>query len=58
MSARKAERLYKSDFKGTASEHKVSLVETDDYPKIGDNELAEFVWWDRKKPLPRYAHVD
>ena len=58
MSARKAERLFKCDFKGTASAHKVSLVETDDKPILGDKELAEFTWWDRKKPIPRYSHVD
>ena len=58
MSARKAERLFKCDFKGTASEHKVSLVETKDKPRLGDKELAEFIWWDRKKSIPKYAHVD
>jgi 8-oxo-dGTP diphosphatase len=58
MSARKAERLFRCDFKGTASEHKVSLVETDDQPKLGDKELVEFIWWDRRRDVSRYAHVD
>ena len=58
MSARKAERFFKWDFKGAASEHKVSLIETDDDIKLGDKELAEFIWWDRKKAIPRYPHID
>jgi ADP-ribose pyrophosphatase YjhB (NUDIX family) len=58
MSARKAERLFKCDFKGLVSNHKVSIVETDENPEIGDKELAEFTWWDRQKPLPKYSHVD
>ena len=58
MSARKAKRLFKCDFKGTASEPGVSLVETTDKPRLKDKELAKFIWWDRKKCIPRYAHVD
>ena len=59
MSARKAERVFRCDFMGTASEHKVSLIETDDdEPKLRDKELAQFIWWNRRKEIPRYAHVD
>ena len=58
MRAWKAERIFKCDFKGTASEHRVSLVETDDEPRLRGKELDRFVWWDRKSDVPRYAHVD
>jgi 8-oxo-dGTP pyrophosphatase MutT (NUDIX family) len=58
MSARKAERIFLSDFKGSFNQHKVCLIETEDIPKIHGRELDEFVWWDMKSGIPRYPHVD
>ncbi len=57
MSARKAERIFRCDFKGSMSKHKVCLLETEDEPKIR-GELDKFIWWDMKKEIPRYSHVD
>jgi hypothetical protein len=58
MSAYKAERLFKCDFDGSFSRHKVSLIETNDSPRLNSNELEEYIWWDLKKPISRYSHVD
>ncbi len=57
MCAVKARRLFACDFKGSFSEHKVSLIETDDDPAIR-TELDSFIWWNMKDPVPRYKHVD
>jgi ADP-ribose pyrophosphatase YjhB (NUDIX family) len=58
MSAYKAERLFKCDFDGSFSRHKVSLVETNDSPRLNSNELEEYIWWDMIKNIPRFKHVD
>jgi len=58
MSARKAERVFKCDFQGSLSKHKVSLIETDDEPRLRGKELDKFIRWDMKTDIPRYAHVD
>jgi len=58
MSARKAERIFRSDFKGSINLHKVCLIETDDDPKMHGEELDEFIWWDMKSDVRRYSHVD
>ena len=58
MSARKAERIFRCDFEGSVSKHKVSLIETDDEPRLRGKELDKFIWWDMKTNVPRYAHVD
>jgi len=58
MSARKAERLFRCDFKGSLSKHKVSLLETEDEPHLRGKELDKFIWWDMKADIPRYSHVD
>jgi 8-oxo-dGTP pyrophosphatase MutT (NUDIX family) len=58
MSARKAERVFECDFEGSLSKHKVSLIETDDEPRLRGKELDKFIWWDMKTDVPRYAHVD
>ena len=57
MSARKAERIFWSDFKGSFNEHKVSLIETDDEPRLRGKELDKYIWWDMKKDIPKYDHV-
>ncbi len=58
MSARKSERFFKCDFKGSLNKHKVSLIETDDEPRLHGKELEEFIWWDMETDIPRYPHVD
>jgi len=58
MRARKAERISRCDFEGSQSKHKVSLIETDDEPRLRDKELEEFIWWDMKADIPRFSHVD
>ena len=58
MSACKAERVFECDFEGSLSKHKVSLIETDDEPRLRGKELDKFIWWDMKADVPRYAHVD
>ena len=57
MSARKAERIFRCDFEGSLSKHKVSLIETDDEPRLQGKELDKFIWWDMKETVPVYAHV-
>jgi len=58
MSAHKAQRVFECDFEGSLSKHKVSLIETDDEPRLRGKELDKFIWWDMKTDVPRYAHVD
>jgi len=57
MSARKAERIFRCDFKGSLSKHKVTLIESDDEPRLRGKELDKFIWWDMKSDIPRYSHV-
>ena len=58
MRAWKAERLFNCDFKGSLSQHKVCLIQTEDTPEIRSKEISEFHWWDMKTEIPRYVHVD
>lgn len=58
MSTRKAERIFNCDFQGSLSHHKVSLIETEDEPRIRGKELSDFIWWDMKNNIPRHTHVD
>lgn len=58
MLANKAERRSECDFEGSFSKHEVSLIETSDEPVLVSAELSDFIWWDRKEEVPRYAHVD
>ena len=58
MSAKKSERILGCDYKGALNTHGVSLIETDDEPRLRGKELDEFIWWDMKLDIPRYPHVD
>lgn len=58
MSAKKAERVFKCDYKGQSRYHKVTLIETEDEPIINDNELVEFIWWDMETDIKKFNHVD
>lgn len=58
MSARKAERIFRCDFNGKLSKHKISLIETNDEPHLRSKELDQFIWWDMKTKISRYTHVD
>ena len=58
MSAYKAERLFKCDFDGSFSRHKVSLIETNDSPRLNARELEDYIWWDMIQDIPRFRHVD
>jgi len=58
MSARKSERIFNCDFKGSLNNHKVTLIETEDTPVLRGKELDMFIWWDMKTRIPRYFHVD
>jgi ADP-ribose pyrophosphatase YjhB (NUDIX family) len=58
MSAHKAERLFKCDFDGSFSRHKVSLIETNDNPRLNAGELEDYIWWDMIQDIPRFRHVD
>jgi len=57
MSAKKSERIFSCDFKGSLSKHKVSLIETDDEPNLRGKELDKFIWWDMQTEIPLYPHV-
>jgi hypothetical protein len=58
MAAHKAERIFKCDCEICFILHQVSLIETKDPPHLNSNKLEEYIWWDLKKPIPRYPHVD
>ena len=51
-------RLRGCDFKGSLSEHKVCLVEAEGEPRLKGHELDKFIWWDMKRPIPVYTHVN
>ncbi|MBI4287788.1 MAG: NUDIX domain-containing protein [Chloroflexi bacterium] len=42
--ARKAERVFKCDFRGSLSQHKVCIVEAEDSPRLRGEELDKFIW--------------
>jgi hypothetical protein len=53
----KATRIKLCDHVSTHYHHRVVLIETDSAPVIMEG-LAEFIWWDRSQPIPRFSHVD
>jgi len=57
LSPIKITRLRDCDFRGSASHHKVCLVEARGEPHLRGNELDKFIWWDMKQPIPLFAHV-
>jgi len=57
LSPTKITRLRDCDFRGSASHHKVCLVEARGEPHLRGNELDKFIWWDMKQPIPLFAHV-
>jgi 8-oxo-dGTP pyrophosphatase MutT (NUDIX family) len=46
LDAKKAERLYHCDCSSKNSYEKVSLITTDQDPKISNREIADWIWWD------------
>jgi len=58
MGAKRATRLFEGDYEGGFSFHKVTLIETEDQPRLNGGELEEFMWWNGKDEIRRYAHVD
>lgn len=50
-------RMHYCDFKGSASHHKVCLIEARGEPRLKGHELDKFVWWDMKKDIPVFSHV-
>jgi len=53
----KITRLPDCDFKGSASHHKVCLIEARGEPHLRGQELDKFIWWDMKASVPVFAHV-
>ena len=55
----KVTRLPGCDFKGSVNDHKVCLVQAEGEPQLRQ-ELAEFIWWDIKKPITIavFAHAN
>ena len=39
-------------FKGTVSEHRAYLFETDGYAQLDHCELSSYMWWDMKSRVP------
>lgn len=50
-------RMRHCDFKGSASHHKVCLIEARGEPRLRGHELDKFMWWDGNTDIPVYAHV-
>jgi len=57
LSPIKITRLRECDFKGTASHHKVCLIEARGEPQLRGHELDKFIWWDMKQSIPVFTHV-
>jgi len=57
LSPIKITRMHDCDFKGSASHHKVCLLEAHGEPRLRGHELDKFVWWDMKKDIPIFSHV-
>jgi 8-oxo-dGTP pyrophosphatase MutT (NUDIX family) len=57
LKAVKATRRRDYDFRGAVSKHRVCLIQASGNPHLRGHELDKFVWWDMKKPIPVYAHV-
>jgi ADP-ribose pyrophosphatase YjhB (NUDIX family) len=53
----KITRMHNCDFKGSASHHKVCLIEARGEPHLRGGELDKFIWWDMKEHIPTFAHV-
>ncbi len=58
LKAVKATRRRDCDFRGAVSKHRVCLIQASGRPHLRGHELDKFVWWDMKKPIPVYVHVD
>jgi 8-oxo-dGTP pyrophosphatase MutT (NUDIX family) len=57
LSPVKITRMRECDFKGSASHHKVCLIEARGEPHLRGHELDRFIWWDMKDNIPVFAHV-
>jgi 8-oxo-dGTP pyrophosphatase MutT (NUDIX family) len=57
LSPIKITRFRECDLRGSASHHKVCLIEARGEPRLIGHELDRFIWWDMKKPLPVFPHV-
>lgn len=57
LSPSKITRMRDCDFKGSASHHKVCLIEARGEPRLRGHELDKFVWWDMKRDIPVFSHV-
>jgi len=57
LKAVKATRRRDCDFRGAVSKHRVCLIQASGAPHLKGHELDKFIWWDMKKPIPVYAHV-
>ena len=57
LSPTKITRMRECDFKGSASHHKVCLIEARGEPHLKGHELDKFIWWDMKAAVPVFAHV-
>lgn len=57
LSPIKITRLRECDFRGSASHHKVCLVEARGEPHIRGHEIDKFIWWDMMSSIPVFAHV-
>jgi 8-oxo-dGTP diphosphatase len=44
-------------FKGSVSEHRAYLIQADGHVHLRGRELATYMWWDMKSPVPVFAHV-
>lgn len=58
MRAVKVERCPQADYNAAYNSHIVCVIESDDQPLINRRELDDYLWWDRKKEIARYRHVD
>ena len=57
LSPTKITRMHQCDFKGSASHHKVCLIEARGEPRLRGYELDKFIWWDMKTSISVFAHV-
>jgi 8-oxo-dGTP pyrophosphatase MutT (NUDIX family) len=57
LSPIKITRLRDFDFRGSASHHRVCLIEASGKPHLRGHELDKFIWWDMKEDIPIFAHV-
>ena len=57
LKAIKVTRRRDCDFKSPVTNHRVCLIQASGTPRLRGHELNKFIWWDMKKPIPVYAHV-